>query len=434
MSLILAFLTKQDFIKNTPGQVNDFFELSPLSLSYSKTRGEYQHETHRGSVLHTFLSNYPETGMPYELLSSEVKTIMDVAQTVHTYCSEVIGSVNTPNLTAFVQAQHFELIQSFTVGAVHEGDHLKLPEWISWKKNDSDGSDVRVWLRNTAFENQYANFNIVVSPPISQVNLLFGNYASVASALRATTMPDLIDSAQVKADGYPPTYTRFITLKYYNITNPTQYTETQWGFLIYGKNGDNIDSLKDALVNYLLENSSHSQEDWQKILPEVFKRTEFLIFPRWDKVSIQNSNPLASLYASIYNVDDMLSYVLRNNPIEANAAYVQNKLNVLPIDYKAITLAAIPGETNDGDKDSLIEIFPDYIPIGTSDIDFNRMTVRTRNWVIHLVNMVVVAETITEYSSIVNPFRRVKRDGQLFVSFLYENINYLVSARQNNLV
>lgn len=431
MSIILAFLTKQDFVKNTPGEVNDFFELSPISLTYSKSHAEYQHINHSGSILHTFLSQQTDTGDNYELPAALVNDIMTIVNSVHNYCLTVVGPVNPTHLTAFITAQHFELMQSFNVGLVYEGASIKLPEWISWKSDSN--SEVRVWLRNTAFESQYADYEIIPVSPISDVNLFFTNYAGVANVLSQLKLPALVDNVQVKADGYPATYTRFLTLKFYNRFNLAQFTETHWGFLIYGKNGDNIDSLKDALVSYLLANSTHSQEEWQAILPEVFKRTEFLMFPRWDKRSIENSNPLASLYSSIYNLSDMLSYVVRNSPTEVDSTYVLSKMNVLPMDYKAITVAAIPGETNDADKDSLIEVFPDYIPIGTSDIDFNRMSVRTRDWVIGIVNLIVVAETATEYSSIVNPFRRVKRNGQLFVSFLYENINYLVSTRQNNL-
>lgn len=434
MSLILAFLTKQEYIENAPGQVNEFFELSPVSLSYSKTLAEYQSTSYPGAVLHTFLSKNTATGESITLGATQVDITLAVAKSVYDYCTGIIGPINSAHLTSFVLAQNFNFVQTFTHGSIYEGNRIKLPDWISWKQSDAEQTEVRLWLRNAAFENQYADYETIVVSPLRDDDLFFSNYATIAAALTALTLPEIVDNAQEKTEGYPPTYTRFLKLKFVNRDNPSQSTDAHWGFLIYGKNGDNIDSMKDAIADYLLANSTHTQEEWMQVFPEVFKRTEFLLFPRWDKLSIHNSNPLASLYASIYNVDDMIHYVTRNNPSSYDSSYVLGKMNVLPFDYKAITVAAIPGETNDTAHSSLISVFPDYIPIGTSDVDFNRMTVKTRNWVFDLVNLLVIAETVTEYSSINNPFRRVKRNGQLFVCFLYDNVNYLVSTRSNNLV
>ena len=51
MQIIQGFVTNDSFILNQDGQVNEFFELSPLSLTFSKERGEYQSASLPGSIL-----------------------------------------------------------------------------------------------------------------------------------------------------------------------------------------------------------------------------------------------------------------------------------------------------------------------------------------------------------------------------------------------
>ena len=45
------------------------------------------------------------------------------------------------------------------------------------------------------------------------------------------------------------------------------------GICLSGQAGDNIDSVKDRIVEYILENSSNSQSDWEQIMPDLFKRS-----------------------------------------------------------------------------------------------------------------------------------------------------------------
>ena len=207
-----------------------------------------------------------------------------------------------------------------------------------------------------------------------------------------------------------------------------------WGVLVYGENGDNIDSIKDAIVQYLLANSTKTEEQWKEIFPEIFQRTEFVFYPRWDHIAIRNTTELSSVYSSIYSPSEMLTHVLENSPNEITPTFVANNLFVMPFDYKSITCGVICGATNTIDRDSLLEIVPDYIPVNTSSLDFNRMSEKTREWVIKMVELLKVAETATEYSTIRNPIRRVFRNGKLFVCFVYDNVNFLVSAKKNPII
>lgn len=59
------------------------------------------------------------------------------------------------------------------------------------------------------------------------------------------------------------------------------------------------------------------------------------------------------------------------------------------------------------------------------------MSENTRNWVLNMQKLLKAAETATQYSTVVNPMRRVKRNGMIYLSLYYNNINFLVAAASN---
>lgn len=433
MKVIQGFVTSSSKISNLPGQVSDFMEISPMALTYSKNRAEYLSTSEiPRKTLHVFFTKDSITGTSFVLSEDKAERVFTAIKHVEDYFASQALNFSSSRFTAYVLAYCADFMQSFKHGNIFNSI---LPEWVSWVENDADATEVRIWLRNEAFESQFANYEITVIPPVQDLNDFFGQYASFSSVLKARTIHDFIEDVQVAKGEYPETYVRSLTMKFHNRntagTAAAQTTDFTWGFLIYGSAGDNIDTIKDALAEYLLSNTAHTEEEWKVILPEVFERTEFLLYPRWDLISVENSTSLSSLYRSAINLSEMTSYMLAHMVPDWTPAAAQSLIEVLPFDYKAITAGVLPGISNNETTKSLAELFPDYLPLSTSELDFNRMSIKTRNWVVLVVNAIVVAETASEYSSIQAPYRRVKRNDEIFVSFLYENINYLIRAAVN---
>lgn len=431
MNIIHGFVTKDSFISNTTGEVAEFFELSPMALTYSKDRCEYQNINFSGDVLHTFTAKDTETNQSFILSSAQVSLILAVVNTARQYCQNNIGTFQSTDFINSIQVAHHSQITSFDHGTLYEGDSQSFPEWFSWR--DSAGTEIRIWIRSEAFENQYSYYEIVTVAPLDNIDAFFGSYSSTSQQIKALSITSIMDRVQNAKDGYPDTFTRVLTFKYYNPNNLAQSTDTHWGVLVYGKNGDNIDSIKDAIIDYLLTNSTHPEDHWRVIFPEIFQRTEFLFFPRWDKLAVHNTTILSSIYRSIHSPKEMNDFIKLNSPSVVTDEYVNEKSRIIPFDYKAVVCGVLAGVTNTANMDGLEEIFPDYIPVSTSDLDFNRMTQVTQDWVVKMVELIRTAEVATEFSTVLNPMRRVKRNGQLFICLVFNNVNYLVSARSNNL-
>lgn len=430
MKVIQGFVSIQNHISNIKGEVSEFFELSPFALTFSKNRTEYQSPDAAGKVLHVFAAKDYATDTDFILTTQQVNNVLLAVETVMAYSSAQGLNFNSGRFISYVMAYSDSFMRSFSHGVVR---NQLYPEWISWV--DTEGIEHRIWLASSAFESQYANYEITFIPPFDDVGDFFGNYATAATRLENRTLSDFMSDIQDAKENIPESCVRSLTVKFYNkntLSHPVpQYTNVDLGFLIYGAAGDNIDNLKDAVANYLLTTTTHTAEEWEEILPEIFKRTEFIFYPCWHKISIENSTPQASLYSSVYNLNEVFDHVRGL----AEATWTDNELlrltEVIPFDYKALVSAVVPGTTNDIGTRSIAALFSDYLPLSTQELDFNRASIRTRNWVLLVVGMMQFAESATEFSTVLSPYRRVKRNGKIYLSFLYENINYLVYIKNN---
>lgn len=425
MKTILAFLVKPSYVNNIVGEVSEFFELSPFALTFSKRKGEYQTN---GDTIHTFVTRDGESD--YNLGVSELDEISSVVNWTLDYMTSHVFPFDIAELYNSVQAEMSGRVINLEFGSIHIGESRTLPEWIEWDSLTHSDTKVRVWIRNEAFENQFTDYEIVTVPPIDNLDRFFGSYGTLATELKAITISHTTDRIQDYKEGQPESYTRIHTYNYINPQNPAQITPVNWGVLIYGKNGDNVDAIKDAIVSYVLQNSSHTLDEWKVIFPDLFKRTEFLMYPRWDKVAIPNLTDLAALYSPISDPRETYEFALAKWPGVASD-WVRENLAVFPFDYKAIQVVILNGTTNLEGKKDIRTLFQDYIPVPTSSVDFNRMSIKTREWILMMVELIHLAETATEYSSIQNPIRRVYRDGLLYVSRMIDEVNYLVAVRAN---
>lgn len=430
MQLIHGFLTKSQDINNQPGAVADFFELSPFALTYSMMRGEYQHADHPGDVLHTFKAVDLDASIPYIVPDTQVSEIMQVVNAVNNYMAAHQFPYDTSDLYNTILAMFNGMIESFAFSEFYAGSDRTLPEWMIWTSVTHPNTQVKIWIRNEAFENQYSDYQIVTVPPIDVLDNFFGNYGAMITELQQITIAQTMDRIDAYKNELPETYMRILEFNYVNPNNSNQKTLVRWGVLIYGKNGDNIDSIKDAIAEYVLENSTHDQEDWEVIFPDIFRRTEFLFLPRWDQISIPNLTEMSALYSTVVDPVECVSYAEENWP-EINPSWIENNLSIWPFDYKAIVLIALNGETNNDGLTNLRELFPDYIPVGTGVLDFNRMSLNTREWVVKMVELIRTAESASEFTSIQNPMRRVYRNNILYITLMHNNVNYLVAARSN---
>lgn len=430
MQVIRAFVTKTTRIANAPGTVAPSYELSPLAMTYSTTKGEYTDSLYVGDTVHTFRVANASTGANEVLSQAQVSEILKVVNLAYEYFNTHTYPFDLVDFKATMEINTSNTLGNLVHGPLNTSYAVPTLDWIGWDSLNNGGNEIRVWLRAEAFESQYSEFEIRVIPPVDDLDRFFGAYGSLAAELAAQTTIYHAERAMAVMDKDPYTYLRFNSFGYINLNNPAQVVQSVWGAIVYGANGDTIDSIKDAIVEYVLANSSYTEEQWAQVLPDIFKRTEFRMIPRWDTVSIPNLTSLAALYRAMQDPKEVIDFAKQKwNTV--SASYVESNLTLFPINYKGLSIVALNGQNNAAGAETLMTVFPDYIPVSTSSVDFARMTEKTRNWLLALQEAVVAAETATEYSTLENPLRRSTRDGILYVMRHYEGVNYLIAARSN---
>lgn len=430
MHLVKGFVTISQYINNTPGSLSLIGELSTQSTTYSKEKGEYQDSNLPGYKLITFKSIDTVTGTELIVSSEQVNQILQIVKACIDYGSIHIRPYDVIDFKNTLLADFFLRVSNINLGGFADNGSIALPEWISWTSDEFNGALIKIWLSDQAFSEQYDDYSIVVIPPVANLDDFYGFYNTAVATAAERTFPQLSDLIQTYKDENPETYMKLMNFDYVNRLNLDQKTSTNWATLIYGAAGDNIDSIKDAIVEYILANSSHTRSEWTIIFPEIFKRTEFIILPRWDKLSIPNLTVMSSLYSSLADPRESLDFA-KANVLFYPGSFIEGNCIIMPHDYKALSLVVINGKDNLPGKQKLTELFGDYIPASTYNPDFNRMQLKTREWLILLEQLLITAETMTEYTSVPRNLHRIKREGILFISLLHDNINYLMAAKSN---
>lgn len=429
MITIKGFVTISQYINNTPGEVSALCELSTWSTTYTKERGEYSDETLPGYKLHTFKS-VNESNQKVTVSQPQAVQILQVIKESVNYAIGHIRPYNPQDFRNNLLSVFFGRVENLELGAFVDNGSMALPEYIAWTSAEYDNNTVKIWLADAAFKSQYDEYEINIIPPLTPLDNFFGFYNDAVTDLTGRTMTDLSNDIEVIKATHPETFIRFMQFDYINPNNTTQRTTTTWGIVIYGRAGDQIDIIRDEIVRYILMNSTYARADWVTVFPDIFRRTEFILLPRWDQIAIPNLQVASALYRSVLNPVECVTFALGAIDFYT-PAWIQDNLTVFPVDYKAISVVAINGMDNVAENATLSAIFPDYIPVSSTNLDFNRMAVKTREWVLLLEELLITAETATAYSTIPTRLRRTERNGIMFISTVYENVNYMVAAHSN---
>lgn len=435
MQIIKGFVTLDKYIDNVPLSLSKVGELSDYAYTYSKNKGEYNDTAYPDYKLVCFTCLDDITNTEVVVKPTEVTEILSIVKACIDFQVGKIKPIVSIDLYNTLIAAFGTQITGLQLGPIVDGANVSVPAFVSWTSvaiDPKDNNIVKIWLANDAFADQYDNFEIVVIPPIQNVDDFFGSFSAVSNLVKARTLPQLSDLINVASGMNPESFLKFNVFDMINPLNATQKVSCNWTTLIWGRAGDNIDSIKDAIIDYILKHSTHTRAEWGTLFPDLFKRTEFVILPRWDKVAIPNLSNLSALYSSIMDPTECVKFATDNIKLYPKT-FIETNVNILPHDYKALMLVVINGQDNVTGKKKITDLFSDYIPVSTSSLEFNRMSVLTRDWLVMIEKLLIGAEIAGTTAIVDKSLRKTYRDGILYVSAVYDNVNYLVAAKSNSM-
>ena len=84
-------------------------------------------------------------------------------------------------------------------------------------------------------------------------------------------------------------------------------------------------------------------------------------------------------------------------------------------------------------KYSIKDWYPDYIPVTTASLEFNRMSDMTQDWVYLLHDALKAAEFYTKLNSTPRKLSLVKRNDKVYVCFTHKQIKFMIYAKINDM-
>lgn len=437
---------------------NDLYEVAPLgelsvrSRTYAKDRMLFAGITDAPNPTTIELSLFTSReadGTRVTPPTQYVETLTEIAKWMYNRAIDGIFTADTEIVRQQILAEFNGTIFDVRVGPMVQQGTAYLPQYLTFFiEPDSygvtwpapvdylDRSRIKLWFADAAFQTQYDEFQIENIAPLTDLDDFFRLANLVEQDVNARTVPQLMEQIETAAEDNPYTVVRSINFDYHDPLNPTNRFPTTWTFVIYGLAGDNVDAIKEQLIRWVLDNSTRTREEWAEIFPDIFTSTEFVITPLWNQYAVPNRLLEEGVYSPIVNVAEA-GEIVQYTSVGAGYTipHVRNSLSAVGCPYKSIALLTVGGPENRQNKNRFQEMWPDYMAVSTSSLDFARMSQQTQEFIMLLYALLQTAEVMTESSDMPQGITRVRRENSrgsfvLYAAASYRNVQYLVVAKE----
>lgn len=430
-----AFMQLSASLINTPNTVAEFGELSNISLTYSRNQKTYVNSNPSTMVLRAFYTKSSDNiveipGVIKNKVFEVTQWIMDTQFGTNAY--------NTKN--AFLSA----LTNQFgtQLSGLNCGDMISntegqfFPTWIGFTQLNIANTEfyssnlIKIWYADESFRTEYDENEIIVIPPVSDLEGLFSSKATVQNNLTNFRNNELINKINTVITVNPSTEVRDEVYLWKEQTNPLNTLNTIWTVIIYGRLDGNSDYIKDAVRSYIAANSSRTETAWRALIPDIYLNTEFYIFPKWANMAIAERDIQVGQYSPMILLTKELAYIKSFLTIIPES-HVNTYLTSIPFQYKSLNALVISGNENRDNIFSIKTLFPDFLNVPTTDSLFNLQSVKTKEWVIQMGHVLETAEKTGIFDPVPTGMSKILRNNILYITFKYDNIEYLVSTKSS---
>jgi hypothetical protein len=449
MNLLKGFIVIADLASNASNVVAQFGELSPRSKTFSREVGLYNDDAYPEVALHSFFSK-TDVGVHVVLPPAVVNHVLNMASYINDryVASTIPANASKATFIGDIETEFGAAVANVEIGALVA--HLvtsgkNMPDYVSWTHADTGTStdyDIKVWFIDASFQDQYTDFEIIVIPPVNTITLpidsiddLYNDTAVVGPLLAEVTIP--IHSQMISAAMGNKPYTILTTATYtwHDPNLPLSTRPLHWTLLIYGQAGDNADNIRDAIQQYITDNTALTGGDWIAMLPDLYAVTEFTIIPLWENEAVPPGLDYG-IYSPAANPGLMKAVAVEHTPPTYNDVYnlsnhLDTHLAVASTYYRSLAFLMIGNPINTGGIVSMFLKYPDYMNAPASTLDFYRMQVTTQDFVLMLVDMLEKAATLTPAGLTPAGYSKITRSGKLYLAKTLLDTQFLVLSKQS---
>lgn len=427
------FCNVSAFLSNVPGVINPLGELNTYGYTFSREVGYFHHSNIDGYDLVNLSSlndgvkkTMPQVNVDQAIALVDHAVKVTLGTSGELYYDEILLQLKT-------KAETINAI-SIEMGAMVSANGRWVPQWISWTDNgDPLENTHKVWLSLEAYKNQYTDYEIIVVPPFDDLDSFFNPGSIVENRVKAITPSQMMERADVAKAGHPETLMRTDPYMYHDAVNTNRRFDVYWTVLLYGPAGNDPDVIREALVTYILANSTHTRDEWAIIFPDIFKRTEFIFAPFWDQYASEQRTFDHGIYSGIVAHAKPVAWLTRF-AVGYSADHIKGKTQVMSFPYRSLQMAVIGHIENRDGKVNITDYFNDFISVGTDSNDFGRMTANTQNWAVSMMDLITIAENLTIATDLPRGTYRIAREGVTYLARSFNRVLLLVLAKSNTIV
>jgi hypothetical protein len=428
MYTLKGFLAFGPLTNNLIGQTSAIGEISTEALTYAKETGFYQQVQFPDTMLHTFHSVDDLLGV-VAIPDEVIHNALNYGQTLFYQSQSSIFNSNPATSREHFQRRFINDFDAVEFGAMRTNGNQWLPEYIRYHPAGTE-TVVILWLSDAAFLEQYDEYDYTLIPPLDQLDIFYTDRGNIERSLHARSLKSLFDRIEQVRENDPFTVLETITFNWVNPDGTGDYLPTNWTLLIYGRFGQNIDRMRAYIAAWILQHSSHGEEDWFPIFPDIFNPTEFILLPLWHQFAIPNQTVQAGFHSPITTLEDgfLIAKHLARGDGYREASLLEHTTAAVSPD-RSLMFLAVASSYNALDVDNFRKLYPDYVGFSPASLDFSRLSLITQNWIHEYIALLVVAETMTETSPIPQGYGRVIRDRRIYAYRDIEMMSYLMITK-----
>lgn len=424
-----GFVRIKALTNNAYGVISTLGELSTYAMTFTKERGEYENSLYPELTFISFSSKRSDTGVT-SVPPQYADQILNVINHAYNFSRNFSGVVTNGDILNHIINSFGNTIQSLEAGALVNSPLVKLPEWISWTAPGLGDNRIKIWLSDPAFVKQYDEYEIIVIPPVVNLDDLFRETARASIAIDEMTPTKVMESIQTLKNRHPETIIRAETFDFISPMNPNFKKSVTWHVIVYGGAGDNTDIIRNEIITHALNHSSFPSSNWRIVVPDLFRTTEFTILPDWLNYAIPNRTVQAGIYSPVVNmVESINNFKAKVSHVTVN--HVDSYLQVFTHPYRSIALAIVGGEDNREGKFKFTDHYSDFVCVSSTSTDFSRMQRLTQEWSYKIQELIMIAENMSQYPDLPANVRKIIRNNNTYIASTINNVQFLVFAKSN---
>lgn len=432
-----GFVSNQRTIDNTYQNVAPVCEMSLDSMSFTKDIGYYSHTNYPGINLFITRSVQGEgINPPRKVMGAYAQELcIKIAKFIETQCFN--GTLNSNYLTCrqAVNAEFGSAIRSLEINKMVPFNKAKnyMPERITFiipatGSQQPEEERIYLWFSDRAFRTQYTHYTIDPVCMTDDVDLLLGDYDSVKKIIDTWTDNKYTEKMNEVKDKYPYTSANATIYKLYIKTGGVLNISLR--SCIWGSIADNMDLIRDAWANYILDHSKYGRDIWEVAIPDLFVATEFIIVPYWQYYAIPNKELQKGIHSPSIPGKDLIPYITKSVPFYSST-YVSEYYTQSSNMYSSVACSIVGSEKNRLANKRFEQEWPEYFLVPTTSVEFNRISPATRKMMTVVHTLIKLADECLPDTELPLGVNKVLRNDILFLASTYLNVQYLVPLKWN---